>query len=112
MYTKIALLGLVGSAAAFNAPMMTVRRDAIATGAAAAVVAPMLRPAGAAMKKDNKAPFIETFDERDGCKAAGTTKAQGDDGFCLKVAMKPVGMNAGEAASVAKNYGIKRYGVN
>nr|U5TBU5.1 RecName: Full=Phycoerythrin alpha-1 subunit; AltName: Full=Phycoerythrin PE555 alpha-1 subunit; Short=PE555A-1 [Hemiselmis andersenii]AGY96993.1 phycoerythrin550 alpha subunit [Hemiselmis andersenii] len=110
MYTKIALLGLVGSAAAFNAPMMTVRRDAIATGAAAAVVAPMLRPAGAAMKKDSKAPCVEVFDERDGCKAAGTQKASGDDGFCVKVSMKAIGFNAAEAASVTKNYGIKRFG--
>eukprot|EP00282_Hemiselmis_andersenii_P019651 CAMPEP_0172022742 /NCGR_PEP_ID=MMETSP1041-20130122/14429_1 /TAXON_ID=464988 /ORGANISM="Hemiselmis andersenii, Strain CCMP439" /LENGTH=45 /DNA_ID= /DNA_START= /DNA_END= /DNA_ORIENTATION= len=45
MYTKVTLLAFVGSAAAFNAPMMTVRRDAIATGAAAAAVAPLLRPA-------------------------------------------------------------------
>jgi len=90
---------------------MTVRRDAIATGAAAAVVAPMLRPAGAAMRKDNKAPFVEIFDERDGCKAAGTTKAAGDDGFCVKVSMAPVKMNAEEAKSVAKNYGFKGYGV-
>eukprot|EP00284_Hemiselmis_tepida_P006962 CAMPEP_0174915160 /NCGR_PEP_ID=MMETSP1355-20121228/590_1 /TAXON_ID=464990 /ORGANISM="Hemiselmis tepida, Strain CCMP443" /LENGTH=112 /DNA_ID=CAMNT_0016159999 /DNA_START=38 /DNA_END=376 /DNA_ORIENTATION=+ len=104
MYTKIALLGLIGSAAAFNAPMMTVRRDAIATGAAAAVVAPLLRPAPASAATDNRAPVITIFDERDGCPGPLPNKARGDDGFCVKIQMKEIKMNAEEAKSVTTNY--------
>eukprot|EP00283_Hemiselmis_rufescens_P007634 CAMPEP_0173427142 /NCGR_PEP_ID=MMETSP1357-20121228/6404_1 /TAXON_ID=77926 /ORGANISM="Hemiselmis rufescens, Strain PCC563" /LENGTH=134 /DNA_ID=CAMNT_0014390903 /DNA_START=75 /DNA_END=479 /DNA_ORIENTATION=+ len=122
MYTKLAFLGLVGSAAAFNAPMMSVRRDAIATGAAAAVVAPLLRPssASAAGKKTSaKAPVVEIFDERDGCKGpSGATNGRSppvfanggdsyDDVMCVKVSMQTIKMKSQFAADVTENYDRK-----
>nr|U5T8F7.1 RecName: Full=Phycoerythrin alpha-3 subunit [Hemiselmis andersenii]AGY96991.1 phycoerythrin550 alpha subunit [Hemiselmis andersenii] len=115
MMSKIVLVGLVGSAAAFNAPMMTVRRDAIATGAAAAVVAPILRPAGAAMKKNSKAPCVTIFDERDGC--GGPTRAKtgaGEEGLMVKIQMQEIKLGRGAGAeyvSIFTNYDKKLFGV-
>eukprot|EP00282_Hemiselmis_andersenii_P040708 CAMPEP_0172058118 /NCGR_PEP_ID=MMETSP1043-20130122/6684_1 /TAXON_ID=464988 /ORGANISM="Hemiselmis andersenii, Strain CCMP441" /LENGTH=111 /DNA_ID=CAMNT_0012717643 /DNA_START=31 /DNA_END=366 /DNA_ORIENTATION=- len=106
MYTKIALLGLIGSAAAFNAPMMTTRRDAVAAGTAAAVAAPLLRPgsAKAAYGTNSKAPVITIFDERDGCPGPLPNKARGEDGLCLKVFIRTIDMNVEEAKSVITNF--------
>eukprot|EP00285_Hemiselmis_virescens_P011634 CAMPEP_0173390470 /NCGR_PEP_ID=MMETSP1356-20130122/14973_1 /TAXON_ID=77927 ORGANISM="Hemiselmis virescens, Strain PCC157" /NCGR_SAMPLE_ID=MMETSP1356 /ASSEMBLY_ACC=CAM_ASM_000847 /LENGTH=112 /DNA_ID=CAMNT_0014347871 /DNA_START=26 /DNA_END=364 /DNA_ORIENTATION=+ len=110
MYTKSILLAFVGSAAAFNAPMMTGRREAIAGAAGAAVVAPLLRPTSAEAKDAFlRTPFIEIFDERDGCKGPARNKA--DDrtfpGMCVKVQMRPVTMDRELAKSVITTYGGK-----
>uniref|UniRef100_A0A7S0YRV5 Uncharacterized protein n=1 Tax=Hemiselmis tepida TaxID=464990 RepID=A0A7S0YRV5_9CRYP len=123
MYTKIALLGLIGSAAAFNAPMMVSRRDAVATGAAAAAVAPLLRPAAPAKAKayvDSKAPVLVFFDETDGCVGPVASKSMvrlttgetGDDGVCIKISMEKIGYNREAAIDVAQNYNIVRYGAS
>uniref|UniRef100_A0A7S0Z6R3 Uncharacterized protein n=1 Tax=Hemiselmis tepida TaxID=464990 RepID=A0A7S0Z6R3_9CRYP len=107
---------MIGSAAAFNAPMMVSRRDAMATGAAAAVVAPLIVPSGAsALDKGLRAPIIELYDERDGCNAgAATIKAKqgaGEDGLCIKLRMAkiPLGGSKGAGSAhfdVRTNYNI------
>ena len=79
-----AVLALAGSAAAFS-PMMSMdmgRREIVKAGAAAAAVAPLLRPAEAdatmndgvgARNKRAMAPVITTFDHR-GCNRGGPNK--------------------------------------
>eukprot|EP00283_Hemiselmis_rufescens_P007344 CAMPEP_0173429980 /NCGR_PEP_ID=MMETSP1357-20121228/8534_1 /TAXON_ID=77926 /ORGANISM="Hemiselmis rufescens, Strain PCC563" /LENGTH=142 /DNA_ID=CAMNT_0014394247 /DNA_START=50 /DNA_END=478 /DNA_ORIENTATION=+ len=125
MYTKIALLALVGSASAFNAPMMSAnagRREAVAGAAGAAVVAPLLRPesasAGLTSSQTARAPVVEFFDERDGCAAstnayqAGSSprKTRGgksgdqDDQMCVKVAMKTIIASTKLTEVVTSNY--------
>uniref|UniRef100_A0A6U5C111 Uncharacterized protein n=1 Tax=Hemiselmis andersenii TaxID=464988 RepID=A0A6U5C111_HEMAN len=122
MLTKnLALLGLVGSAVAFQAPTMVTRRDAVVTGAGAAAVAPLLRPSTAnAYNIDGKAPVIVVFDETDGCQGpAGassmsriTTGSLGNDGYCVKVSMSKIGFDTQSAIDVSKNYDIVRYGAS
>nr|4LM6_A Chain A, cryptophyte phycocyanin alpha chain [Hemiselmis virescens]4LM6_C Chain C, cryptophyte phycocyanin alpha chain [Hemiselmis virescens] len=58
------------------------------------------------MATDSKAPLIELFDERDGCKGPAANKASdvGEPGLCVKVSMQKVAMNAAAAKSVATNY--------
>eukprot|EP00283_Hemiselmis_rufescens_P010275 CAMPEP_0173436538 /NCGR_PEP_ID=MMETSP1357-20121228/16349_1 /TAXON_ID=77926 /ORGANISM="Hemiselmis rufescens, Strain PCC563" /LENGTH=119 /DNA_ID=CAMNT_0014401627 /DNA_START=22 /DNA_END=381 /DNA_ORIENTATION=+ len=116
----VAALALIGSAAAFNAPTMVTRRDAVVTGGAAAVVAPLLKPSEASAArvpngKFLKAPIVEVFDERDGCAGAPAKKGnrfgRGDRDMCIKVSMKEIGLSTANAVSVKKNYGIVRYGI-
>eukprot|EP00285_Hemiselmis_virescens_P015172 CAMPEP_0173382090 /NCGR_PEP_ID=MMETSP1356-20130122/4564_1 /TAXON_ID=77927 ORGANISM="Hemiselmis virescens, Strain PCC157" /NCGR_SAMPLE_ID=MMETSP1356 /ASSEMBLY_ACC=CAM_ASM_000847 /LENGTH=128 /DNA_ID=CAMNT_0014336259 /DNA_START=50 /DNA_END=436 /DNA_ORIENTATION=+ len=125
MYTKAVLLAFIGSAAAFNAPMMVSRREAMAGAAAVAVVAPLtLRPSGAsAMDTQFRAPVVELFDERDGCKATGR-KAKGgktndgDDQMCVKVSMQVIQPNTHLMEVVSGNYanldnkGLQYVGIN
>jgi len=100
------MIALAGSAAAFS-PMMSMdmgRRQVVQAGAAAAVVAPLLRanPAGASMDKSARAPAILVLDHR-GCTAHKNNEYKGekandsDDEMCVVVRSNRVTVSEGEA---------------
>uniref|UniRef100_A0A6U4SRB4 Phycoerythrin alpha chain domain-containing protein n=1 Tax=Hemiselmis andersenii TaxID=464988 RepID=A0A6U4SRB4_HEMAN len=107
--TALAVLALAGSAAAFNAPMMSgaaTRRDAMAGAAGAAVVAPLLRPASAeaAQGVRNIAPVITVFDHRPCNRPTkeykGEKTSDQDDRMCVMLKMQQVAVTDGTASRI------------
>nr|AHH29973.1 phycoerythrin alpha subunit [Chroomonas mesostigmatica] len=107
----VAVLALAGSAAAY-APTMSLsanRRELVQGAAAAAVVAPMLRPTGASAKDAQlRAPVVTIFDAR-GCKDHANKEYTGakagnaeNDECCVKVQMTPIKVADDAAALVLK----------
>nr|AGR45596.1 phycoerythrin alpha subunit L2 [Chroomonas sp. M1312] len=106
MFTKtVAALAIVGSAAAYVPPMMSLsanRREVVAGAAAASVIAPLA--ANAKIEKGDaiKAPFITLFDNR-GCEVKKNNysgpKANGaEDDQCIKLTMESVKVSEDTAA--------------
>jgi hypothetical protein len=119
---SVVALALAGSAAAFS-PMMSMetgRRQVVQAGAAAAVAAPLLRPADADAASDmgfkmgnaafakfsrqnGAAPVITIMDHR-GCTAHANKEYRGpksndeDDEMCVKVAMPVIPISYTRAA--------------
>eukprot|EP00284_Hemiselmis_tepida_P008128 CAMPEP_0174923176 /NCGR_PEP_ID=MMETSP1355-20121228/6396_1 /TAXON_ID=464990 /ORGANISM="Hemiselmis tepida, Strain CCMP443" /LENGTH=131 /DNA_ID=CAMNT_0016168833 /DNA_START=37 /DNA_END=432 /DNA_ORIENTATION=+ len=113
MKTSLALLALAGSAAAFNAPMMSgaaTRRDALAGAAGAAVVAPLLRPSAANAELEgvaagkNFAPVITVFDhrpcQRPNKEYKGELTGTEDDKMLVMLKMQQIAVTDGTAQRV------------
>ena len=131
-----ALLAVVGSAAAFS-PMMSMdmgRREIVQAGAAAAVAAPLLRPAEAEAKADlglssgnaalsrgiqkGYAPIITIMDHR-GCQAHANKEYRGpksgdeDDEMLVKVKMDRIPVDYNRAtAQLQESISYKAKGID
>nr|AHH29967.1 phycoerythrin alpha-subunit 1 [Proteomonas sulcata] len=130
---SVVALAMVGSAAAFNAPMMSMgRREVVQAGAASAAVAPFLAPQAASaryprkepvtvkdyevMMAEGKAPAITIFDHR-GCsrapKEGNTESGTQDDEMLVKVVMRRPKYSEAEAAKkLAEFIGMKEKGLD
>jgi len=93
-------------------------------GAAAAVVAPLLRPGKASAlginktRFNGKAPVITVFDHR-GCSAHVNKEYKGpktndeDDEMCVKVALAPIAASEGRAAKqLSESISFKSKGID
>nr|U5T880.1 RecName: Full=Phycocyanin PC645 alpha-1 subunit; Short=PC645A1 [Chroomonas sp. CCMP270]AGY96990.1 phycocyanin645 alpha subunit [Chroomonas sp. CCMP270] len=107
----VAVLALAGSAAAY-APTMSLsanRRELVQGAAAAAVVAPLLRPTGASARDAQlRAPIVEIFDAR-GCDAknaqyTGPKSNDMNDDQCVKVSMQKITVSEATAAKKLQEF--------
>eukprot|EP00285_Hemiselmis_virescens_P011469 CAMPEP_0173386236 /NCGR_PEP_ID=MMETSP1356-20130122/8822_1 /TAXON_ID=77927 ORGANISM="Hemiselmis virescens, Strain PCC157" /NCGR_SAMPLE_ID=MMETSP1356 /ASSEMBLY_ACC=CAM_ASM_000847 /LENGTH=131 /DNA_ID=CAMNT_0014342391 /DNA_START=52 /DNA_END=447 /DNA_ORIENTATION=- len=120
MLAKATILAMIGSAAAFNAPMMGLNVDRRAAVAGAAVM-PLVGAASSAKAIESGniyAPIVEIFDNR-GCDASfkigydGAPANDMEDEQCVKVSMVPIKVSqATGAKKIQEVSGFKASGID